>query len=91
MASARTSSGVSLHWVGPGDEASDDGEAEFARLVMDLSLRKYGTLPKKGKPKRGEEWTPLATILCRQGTLLFLNDITVCCACYLLYSAHRQV
>ena len=80
MANARTS-GVSLHWVGPGDEASDDGEAEFARLVMDLSLRKYVALPKKGKPKRGEEWTPLATILCCQGTL---NDITVYMLCVLI-------
>ena len=47
--------------VGGGDEA------KFAHLIMELSLRKYRALPKKGKPKRGEEWTPLATILCHQG------------------------
>jgi hypothetical protein len=50
--------------------AGGGDEAEFAHLVMDLSLRKYSALPKKGKPKRGEEWTPLATILCHQGTFI---------------------
>lgn len=49
--------------------ASSGDEGEFAHLVMNLSLRKYSTLPRKGKPKKGEEWTPLATILCHQGIL----------------------
>ena len=56
--------------------ASDGDEAEFAHQIMDLSLRKYSALPKKGKPKRGEEWTPLATILCRQG-ILYNTDISL--------------
>ena len=55
------------------ESASGGDEAEFAHLVMNLSLRKYSTLPKKGKPKRGEEWTPLATILCHQGTSLCMS------------------
>ena len=50
--------------------ASGDDEGEFAHLVMDLSLRKYSALPRKGKPKKGEEWTPLATILCHQGVFI---------------------
>ena len=49
--------------------ASGGDEAEFSRLVMDVSLRKYSALPKKGKPKEEEEWTPLATILCCEGII----------------------
>ena len=43
---------------------------EFARQVMELSLRKYKSLPKKGKPQRGQEWTPLATVLSCEGILV---------------------
>ena len=39
----------------------------FPELVLETSLRKYRELPKRGKPKRDEEWTPLATVLCSEG------------------------
>jgi tRNA-specific adenosine deaminase 1 len=42
----------------------------FHREVVTASLRKYRELPKRGKPKRDEEWTPLSTILCSQGSEL---------------------
>ena len=51
------------------DGGYSDKQSEFAQLVMELSLRKYRELPKKGKPKKGEEWTPLATILSCEGIL----------------------
>lgn len=48
---------------------SDQG---FPKTVMELSLRKYQQLPKKGKPKKNEEWTPLATIVCRDESSMLL-------------------
>ena len=56
-------------------------ESGFARLVMDLSLRTYSRLPRKGKPKEGEEWTPLATILCCEGIYVHLWNIRVMQPC----------
>ena len=45
-----------------------EGVANFSEAVAAVSFRKYKELPKKGKPKRGEEWTPLATVVCSEGT-----------------------
>ena len=42
----------------------------FAQKVIEMSLRKYNALPKKGKPKKGEEWTPLAAILSCEGATI---------------------
>ena len=44
-----------------------DSDSHFAQMVMEMSLRKYNALPKKGKPKKGEEWTPLAAVLSCEG------------------------
>lgn len=40
----------------------------FSELVAEASLQQYRELPKKGKPKRSKEWTPLATVMCSEGT-----------------------
>lgn len=57
-----------------------DGQSHFAQQVMNLALRKYKSLPKKGKPKRGEEWTPLAAVLSCEGrhTYMCSSLVTLC-------------
>ena len=42
---------------------------KFHRDVVSYSLRKYKELPKQGKPNKNE-WTPLSTVLCSEGTML---------------------
>ena len=42
--------------------------ATFHQKIAEVSLRKYRELPKKGKPKKDEEWSPLATVVSATGT-----------------------
>lgn len=42
----------------------------FHKKIAELSLRKYKELPRKGKPRGDKEWTPLAAVVCSEGTEL---------------------
>lgn len=39
----------------------------FYRRIAEVSLKKYRELPKKGKPVKEQEWTPLATVVRAEG------------------------
>ena len=42
----------------------------FHKKIAELSLQKYKELPRKGKPRGDKEWTPLAAVVCSEGTEL---------------------
>ncbi len=65
MAQAAETSGPMARQAAP--KAEDSSLDSFYLKVAEASLRKYGELPKKGKPQRSQEWTPLATIVCAEG------------------------
>ena len=58
---------------------------------MEMCLSKYSDMPKKGKPKSGEEWTPLSAVVCHDGeisrTVLFIMSITIIAACFLMVTS----
>ena len=45
----------------------------FHKEVVEASLRKYKELPKRGKPDRKKEWSPLSTFLCAKGIYIYGN------------------
>ena len=40
---------------------------DFHRKIVSVSLEKYRELPKRGKPKTEQEWTPLSTFVQSSG------------------------
>ncbi len=49
--------------------AEGSSSERFYYRVAEVSLEKYRELPKKGKPMRKEEWTPLAAVVCAKGMI----------------------
>ena len=52
---------------------------DFHERIVAVSLKKYSELPKKGKPKTPEEWTPLSTFVqCEGIKSLTYEPLRVC-------------